>query len=363
MTIYCYDADCQLIGIIEDFVNMRFNRSWTGVGDWEFLIDGTSTTEVGVITSATYIKMGDGQCGIITQITERKDENEYDYTISGLELKGIAKKRVIQPLEGTDMYKIEDKSPEFIIASLLSDQLTDPENENRQIAGSIAPYTEETGETTTYENRYVNLADAISEFAAKYEIGWYANIEHGSIVWHIAHGVDRTAHQHVNEPLLMGFEFDMLQSLNYSISTQPETNVAIVGGKGEGTERSIVIVNDDENVGLERQEIYVDARNAEDDELEDEGLETLASYGGATTVHVKPIFEARKYYRDIYNIGDYATLLEYDADLQLTEVCSIWENNEYKLDFTFGYEGKTFGQAMRRFTKNFLSVMKADPRQ
>lgn len=342
---------------------MRFNRSWTGIGDWELLIDGTSKTEVGIITNATYIKMGDGQCGLVSQITEQKNETQYDYTITGYELKGIAKKRVICPLEGQEMYKIENKSPEFIIASLLSDQLVYPENEHRKIAGSIASYTEETGETTDYENRYVNLADAITDFASKYEIGWYANIEHGEIVWHIAHGVDRTSRQHVNEPLLMGFEFDMLQSLNYSISTQPETNVAIVGGKGEGTDRKIIIVNDEEHEGLDRQEIYVDARNAEDNELEGEGQENLASYGSSTTVRVKPIFEARKYYRDIYDIGDYATLLEYGIDLQLTEVCSIWENNEYKLEFTFGYEGKNFASALKRFTKNFLSVMKADPKQ
>lgn len=361
MTIYCYDDQCQLLGLIEDFVHFRFTESYTGVGDWEILIDGTSEQEIGVITNATYIKAGDGRCGIVSQITEKKDNTEYNYNISGTELKGIAQKRIILPLEGTDMYKIEDKSPEFIVASLLSDQLIDPENENRAVAGTIAEY-DESEETMTYENRYVNLADALTEICSNYEIGWYANIENGAIVWHITHGVNRSIHQHDNEPLLLGFEFDMLQSLNYSINTQPVTNTAIVGGKGEGTDRTIITVND-ENTGLNRQEIYVDARNAEDTELEGEGEESLAAYGNTTTVKVKPIFEARKYYRNLYFLGDYGTLLEYDIDLQLTEVTSIWEANEYKLDLTFGYTGASLSGALKRFTRNFISVMKADPKQ
>lgn len=359
MTINCYDADCYLIGIVEDFINFRFERDFCGIGDFEIQLDGNNETEIGILSRAVFIKLRDGECGYITAMEERKTETEFTYTFSGVELKGIASKRMIQPPSGAEFWKITNRSPEYIIYRMLKDNLVEPTNTKRTIAGTFAPYTE--SETLiTYETKYTVLSNELTKLAQAHEIGWYANIENHHIVWYITHGVDRTLGQHINEPLLLGFEFDMLQSLNYAITTQPVANMAFVLGDGQGANRPLVLVGDT-ITGLDRIEVYVDGRNSETSGLAELGEETIASYGNTTTVSVKPIYEARKYYGDIYNIGDYGTLIEQNLNLQLTHVRSIWEANQYKLEFTFGYNGNDFAGAMKRYTANFITVLQQDP--
>ena len=359
MIINCYDENLNLVGVVEDFQNLRFVRHFTQIGDFSITIDGTNKSEVGILASSTFIKLREGECGYITGMREAKTETEYTYTFTGLELKGIASKRIIVPPNGVAVWKISNRSPEYIISRLINDQITNPANANRKITGTIAAFTE-SAHTIIYETKYTVLSNEITKIAEANGIGWYANIEHGEIVWYITHGVDRTLGQHVNEPLLLGFEFDMLQSMNYSINTQPVVNMAYVLGNGEGASRPSALCGDNIK-GLDRQELYVDARTQENNALASYGNETLASYGDTVTVTVKPIYEARKYYKQIYDIGDYGTLIEQNLNLQLSQVCAIWEDNEYKLEFTFGYNGNNFAGALRRYTANFITVLQQDP--
>ena len=359
MIINCYDANLNLVGVVEDFIGLKFKRHFTRIGDFEIRLDGNNRTEVGVLSNSTYIKLRDLECGLITNMVETKTESEYTYTFTGQELKGIASKRIVVPPSGAETWKISNRTPEYIMYRLLYDHITNPANANRQIAGTFAPYTE-SANTIIYETKYTSLANELTKLAEAHQIGWVANIEHGQIVWYLIHGVDRTLGQHNNEPLLLGFEFDMLQSLNYSITTQPTDNMAYVLGYGEGASRPLVLVGNN-NTGLDRQEVYVDARNSEDNALAEVGEETIASYGDTTIVNVKPIYEARKYYKQIYDVGDYGTLIEQNLNLQLTEACAIWEENQYKLELVFGYNGKNLAGALKRYTANFITVLQQDP--
>jgi hypothetical protein len=359
MIINCYDANLNLVGVVEDFIGLKFKRHFTRIGDFEIRLDGNNRSEVGILANSTYIKLRDYECGYITGMTETKAEEDYTYTFTGQELKGLAAKRIVVPPSGEETWKIADRSPEYIMYRLINDHLLNPQNTNRKIDGTFAAYTE-SADTIIYETKYTKLDDELIKLAEAHQIGWVANIEHGAIVWHLIHGVDRTLGQHNNEPLLLGFEFDMLQSLNYSINTKPTDNMAYVLGYGEGANRPQVMVGDT-HTGISRQEVYVDARNSEDDALEEYGKEQIASYGDDVIVNVKPIYEARKYYKQIYDVGDYGTLIEQSLNLQLTECCAIWENNEYKLEFVFGYNGRNLAGALKRYTANFITVLQQDP--
>ena len=359
MIINCYDENLNLVGVVEDFIGLKFKRHFTRIGDFEIRLDGNNKSEVGILANSTYIKLRDYECGYITGMTETKTEGDYTFSFTGQELKCLATKRIIVPPNGAQTWKISNRSPEYIMYRLIYDHILNPQNANRKITGDFATYTE-SATRIIYETKYTKLSDELTKLAEAHQIGWVANIEQGQIVWHLIHGVDRTLGQHANEPLLLGFEFDMLQSLNYSITTKPTDNMAYVLGYGQGANRPQVLVGNN-HVGIDRQEVYVDARNSENDALAEYGQEQIASYGDDVIVNVKPIYEARKYYKMIYDVGDYGTLIEQNLNLQLTQCCAIWENNEYKLEFVFGYNGKDLNGALKRYTANFITVLQQDP--
>ena len=69
--------------------------------------------------------------------------------------------------------------------------------------------------------------------------------------------------------------------ITYTITSNDYKNVAIVAGQGTGDERVTVYAGDTEATGSERREMYVDARNVqqEDDETDEEYEERLIEYG------------------------------------------------------------------------------------
>ncbi len=62
--------------------------------------------------------------------------------------------------------------------------------------------------------------------------------------------------------------FGNINQLNYSLSTANYKNVAIVAGAGEGENRVTVMAGDTESTGIDRREMYVDARNKQPQENE-----------------------------------------------------------------------------------------------
>ena len=276
------------------------------------------------IKNANFISAGSGIAGLITDFAEEVNEKGITYTFSGVELKGLASKRIIMPPDGSAYLTYTNQSPEYVMANLIASQLINSSAE-RKFNGSIADFTEGT-DKITFNGRFDALDEVLSNLAETYAVGWYADITvDGNIVWHIYHGVNRSIEQSDNNKFILSYDYDTLQTSNLQ-TTKTIPNTAVVGGQGEGVDRSIAMVGG--GSGLNRGEIFVDARDVENAaELPQRGQEKLAEYGDNTIFEITLSPLLINQYRKTFDLGDIGTIqtAAFAADCVLSEITEVYE--------------------------------------
>lgn len=113
------DYSLTALGTVDNYSSFMFTRSFVGIGNWKMVISGT-TANAQRIKNADMISVTDGVAGLITDFSEEVNEKGITYTFSGVELKGLAAKRIIMPPSGEAFLSYKNKSPEEVIASLIS---------------------------------------------------------------------------------------------------------------------------------------------------------------------------------------------------------------------------------------------------
>lgn len=351
-SIYCYsyaEPTLNLLGVVDDFISFNFTRSYSGIGEWQLVLDG-STLNAQRVKGMNFISLDKDVAGYVAKCEDNTTAGVNTVTFTGVELKGLTQRRIIIPPTGQAYQHYAGKSPEYIIAELLNLQLLNPTDIDRQIVGSLEPYdTEHSG--ITYDGRYQVLADEIVELATAYNIGWCASIEDGAIVWRIWNGVNRTAGQTENNRMILDYEYG---TMNDSTLTTAEgvPTFMIVAGQGEGAERAIETLNNGKTK-LERQETFLDARDIEDDSLlAQRGEEKLAEYGDNTSYTATLSNQAVKQYRTDFDLGDIGTIreakIEGSLDYRITEVEEVYEGNQVSINVVFGYEKSQLVDAIKR---------------
>lgn len=362
ITCYTYDNGTLLKkGIIDDFVSFVFNRSYSNIGEWTLVLNGNSLNTQR-IKGMQIISLKDGVAGLVTKYEEANIDNEYTATYTGIELKGISSLRLIIPASGSAYQSYTNQSPEYIIAQLITQHIINPTDTNRAITSSLAAYTQG-AESVNFNGRFQNVAEAIQTIANTYNIGWYADIQDGAIVWHIYRGIDRKKNQSANSRMIVSHALDSFgnSALN-NINLLP--NVALVAGQGEGVDRDTTIVGS--GTGLNRSEIYVDARDIESSaELPARGADKLAEYGDNLTYEATFSNYFNSFYRNPYELGDIGTIeddrLETgEVDFRLTSITEIYEENMLRLDVIFGYDKQGLIETINRSTGNTQALINAE---
>ena len=92
---YDYLQELEPIGFVDDFISCIFQRSWTGIGEWQIIMPKNSP-HIKEFYEAQFIKLHPRAAGIINKTRVDINEQEQTVTFSGYELKGIYKQRVSQ---------------------------------------------------------------------------------------------------------------------------------------------------------------------------------------------------------------------------------------------------------------------------
>lgn len=358
--IFCYkynNGSLSMTGVVDDYDSFTFERSYSDIGKWQITLSGYSKN-VAALKEADFIKCREnGIAGLITKKSESRNDEDFTFVVSGDELKAIAKKRIVMPPSGKSHLVVKNSSPEAAMTELLNTQIIAPTDSKRRIAGSIITDGRASSPNITYEGRFSTVSDDIITIATSYAIGWYADIEENAIVWRIFHGQNRSIHQSSRNRLIVSYDYDTMSGANIEQDFHKQ-NTALVAGQGEGVDRATVIINDD-NRGFNRSELYVDARDIEDNSLlPQRGQEKLAQVGSAFVLEAIPASHFfTTGYRTNYDLGDTGTLKEMDLDFVLTNITEIYENGAFQLSFTFGYDANELEHALKRLLDKTQGVI------
>ncbi len=160
-----------------------------------------------------------------------------------------------------------------------------------------------------------------------------------------------------NEPIVFAFQFNNVSRLDLVDEGESYANVAMVAGEGVGISRKLIESGDKAASGIDRIELYVDARDIQSGEdmtpallvkaMEQRGLEALQEHLMFTTFDAGLLIEEESVYQygkhftkgDIISVIDEKTGKFYD--LQIAAVTRTVSDGVEHFDLTFGLDSVT----------------------
>lgn len=229
-----------------------------------------------------------------------KDTDKY-MTVSG---KSLVAKAMMRIIERT--YQTASREPERIAYDLLSSNVTNA-NYLRKMHYLRTQQTQKTftGQKTDFQNSYGNVFEQIETLMLGYDFG----IKEKPIDYdNPAQEVEFYRGRNVSNAVEFSKGFENLLVESYENSNDDERTTAYALGEGEGNVRKKVMIAPSLQ-GLERKELYVDARDLQMKITNDDGSETTLS---------NEQYEAVLKQRATEKLSERVALLELNGTIDLT---------------------------------------------
>lgn len=326
MDIYLLDRDFEIVAIVDDYTSLIWRRKYYECGEFE--LHCSHMLFETIATKARYVYRPDRrEVGIIENYAL-----EYPTAYAkGRFLERVLYNRVIYPAQ-----KIKNDTHGYAALLLVSGIMQDALSYDLD-GGSIGAElsTQVTGDNLM-EYTYSLLKQAEASFYMTCDLST-KNITFG--VWQ---GADK------RETAIFSQEWDNLKSLTYEYSDKDYRNYAIVAGQGEGNDRISVTV--DKTDGGTRRELYIDARDLQQDEdeslndykarLVQRGIDKLSEYTIVEKCETEVDVESSLKYMTDFDLGDICTITENEhgisCEKRITECEEVYENGAFSLSVTFG---------------------------
>lgn len=293
------------------------------------------------------------------------DSTKGEVVISGKSLRAKSLKRIV--------YRIyhQTKKPEQIIYDHINNEVVNPSQASRKIQylSITSPGTLSTS-TVDYQNSYGVVCDEVDALCSTYDIGireTATNLQNPHNKLEIVKGKD------LSDVVEFNVDFDNLLSESYESSNFDEATMAWVFGEGDGSARLNVKLNDN-LAGLEREEIYVDARDIQkktqdgsgkDITLTDSqykatltsrGIEKLAEQEEVLTLNGDIDLESDLFvYGKDYELGDRVRFTSKLFNLTKTSVLAgideTWDNTGHHMSPLWDKESPTVFDIIKRRIK------------
>lgn len=377
-SIYVFDPDtAEYLGEVDAYTSCVLERSWQGVGDCQIVMDtrcaGAELLQVGRV-----ITIGNAWHKAAILTAERLDgaRGSHRRTLTGVELKGIARLRITVPptaQEDPDAlgYDRVIGAGETVLRHYADRHMVTPSSEYRKIPLlELEPAADPPrGKETPWQTRYENLQDVLSDIAEYCDIGWNVAMDYPNRRWllTVSAGRDLTVGRDGAETFV-AFEEDFrnLTTSSYTYDRGGYTNALYLGGAGEDENRLVIVRYVDEEhelleeplSGLARAEEMIDVGNVElPDEAEYEGLHKYVSSFSPLRTLTAQISPAGPFvYETDWDLGDKVTVQVRDAavglsvrmDARVLTVEETYERGGQSLRVTLGKEEPTIGQALRQ---------------
>lgn len=339
MDIYFLDSDLQERIVLDSFTSLIWTKRYYTYGDFELYLSASKEL-TDVINSCKYIMRDDDESVMIIeniQINTDVENGDY-YTITGRSLESILTRRVVWTQTNLSV-----NDPAQAIYTLLEENVTDPEIEARMIPNFVIDDTFSAIGSLRIQMTGTELAEAITNICKSFGIGWKITKDDSDMVFSL--------YQRGAVDVTFSEEFDNLITSQYYQNSENFKNVALVAGEGEGTARKRYAVEADPSAeGLERREVYIDARDISsnsgeipevdynallatrgEQKLLDEFAETHGFEG-----EVEPN-TTYKYKRD-YDLGNIVTVANgygVEATPRIIEIIECWNEDGYSVVPTF----------------------------
>lgn len=259
------DTDFNAVGILDSFKSFIWTDRYASAGDFE-IYTPASLEAIELLRIERYLYCsGTEHLMIIEGFKTESDADDGTYLIiTGRSLESILDRRIIWKqtnIEGNLQNGVK---------RLLDENIISPADGQRRISNFI--FEESTDRRITklkLTAQYTgdNLYDVICKICADNDIGFKITLnESNQFVFKLYIGEDRTYLQEKNTYVVFSSDFDNILNSSYAESKKEYKNVTLIAGEGEGDERRTISIGT--SAGMNRREIFTDARDISSNEGE-----------------------------------------------------------------------------------------------
>lgn len=269
MDIIVLNTDLDAVSIVDTYESFIWTDRYNEYGDFELYV----TMHEGLleyIKRDYYLQSSDSEHVMIIekiQITSDVEEGNH-VTVTGRSLESILARRIVWG------QKTISGNLQNGIKTLLNENVISPSDTDRKIDNFIFEDSTDTAITDlTIEAQYTgdNLYDVIRQICDERGIGFMITLnDEKKFVFKLYAGTDRSYDQTENPYVVFSPNFENIINSNYIESKSALKNVTLVGGEGEGSERRYTTVGN--SAGLDRRELFTDARDISSDVGDEETL-------------------------------------------------------------------------------------------
>lgn len=316
----------------EDDVTVIYNRRWHTYGKFEMHF--ASDMPCLKIDNLIMFDRDKRKNGIIKYINITDD----GVVVRGYSLLWMLTNRITVPYPGM-AYMTFHAPVEDIMIGMVQKNAVDCVDPKRNFAGWECEVSGARGEKIRYQTRYGNLMEELEELSRFSLLGVSVRMEpeNKKCVFEVLQGLDKSIQQQERPPVIFRKSYDNIQDGTYTLDDSSTKNCAYTAGQGEGADRAVYIVGNNFS-GAERKEMYVDARDIENDmELPTRGQSKLA---GTVRQESYEAVVFDDWYQSRWELGDTVTVMDEEREVLLThyisEVEETLENGVYEVVPTFG---------------------------
>ena len=364
------------LGLIKTYDFIQYTDVFNGVGDFMLNIPYTEES-FPILVRGNYILFDEEDMGII-EYRNKSIDNESIIVIKGHLLNKMLNYRTFEKT-----YTIKG-TLESVCNSIITDKFINPKDPRRKIPFITLSDTPIEGDSqiVTFQKTGGAVGDSISELVSADYCGYklkpvISNYDEGtenpsnisSMEFNILRPVDRTQENTEGRtPVTFSLELNNLQRLEYTEDASDYCSVVYVAGEGEGVNRKVVETGSLDLSGLDRIELYVDARDLTREDVDTGETLTEEEYNrvlksrGDSRLEDRKIFESFSgqivdgemsytYRKDFFN-GDFVTLVDTQLNVsvtaQITHIEHSATQNGEKLDIQFGYKKESVRQLLKK---------------
>ncbi len=344
MELYLFNNNQELMGLVESYEYLRWTRQYAKCGSFE-LKAIASDENIALLKIGNILwKNDDVEAGIIEYLEMTLQEQEY-ITVIGRFATSLLSRRIVW---GTEILTGDLSAA---VSQLLNNHLISPVNTDRAISG-VAFIPESVGASVSTQVSYKNLMDTVTSLCDAADVGirtvFYPAEKQFSVQMY-AGGTSQA---------IFSKEYENIMEQIFTESLLSFVNTALVGGEGEGSERTFVTAGG--SVGIDRYEIFVDAKDLRMEDFPDD-YEAVLLFRGNTKLAEQAMIQAfdvtvNQYgnltYKVDFDLGNMIQAVSkrwgISMTARITTVEESYDRDGMSLSVTFGKPLLTLSEKLKR---------------
>ena len=332
MQLYVFDQTRSLAGIVESFEYLRWTRRYSACGSFELKAIATPEN-LALLQIGNYLwKSDDEEAGIIEHIELSQTDKDI-ITVSGRFATILLARRIIW---GTETL---NGNLSTCVQTLLDNHVLNPADVDRKIDFlSFAALPIPTSVNTQIS--YRNLMDAVTELCDTADVGIK------TVFSSAAKSFTITLYEGTISQAVFSREYENLTEQTYIQSSADFADTALIGGEGEGANRTFVSIIGDS--GELRREVFVDAKDLRQEDF-GSGYATALAFRGQSKLSELAIVQSfdaevnphgNLKYKEDFDLGQVVQVLSKKwgvvLTVRITEIEESYDSDGQSLNIVFG---------------------------